>query len=404
MEDSLLSFTIDYPSFTISTNCMRTAVNVARIFVGVLFILSGVIKANDPLGLAYKMEEFFEVWNTSLQGSSFFAKNALISTFHFLTEHSLSLSLFMNGLEILAGVALLIGWRKKFVLNLLFLLILFFTFLTAYAFLSGKFKNCGCFGDCLPISPLTSFIKDVLLLVLIIFLLIYQRYIQPYFSKRRGLFVLILSLLFTIAFQWYVLAFLPVADCLPFKKGNNIPEQMKIPANAVQDSFAMKFIYEKEGKRYEFAPEELPADLATYKFIDRDQKLLRKGNAEPPIKGFTLNSLEGTDFTESILAEPKVVLVFALDFNEAGNWIDRFKQVYVAAKGKKIPVFIVSADARKGKVIFSGAGLDEIVFLSCDFTAVKTAARTNPTFYLIEKGTVKAKHSRETVPMFITKL
>lgn len=383
---------------------MRTTVQIIRVFVGVLFILSGLVKANDPLGLAYKMEEFFEVWNASLQSSGFFAKNALLSLFHFLSEHSLSLSLFMNGLEILAGVALLIGWRKRFVLNGLLVLIVFFTFLTAYAFLSGKFKNCGCFGDCLPISPLTSFIKDVLLLLMIIFLIVYQRYIEPFFEGRKNVLAILVAFLLVTAFQWYVLSFLPVADCLPFKKGNNITEQMKIPANAVQDSFAMKFIYEKEGKRYEFAPEDLPADLATYKFIDREQELVRKGNAEAPIKGFSLTSSEGTDFTESILAEPKVVLIFALNFTDPLEWMEGFKQMYVAARGKRIPVFVVSSDARRGKVIFSGAGLDEVVFLNCDYTVVKTAARTNPTYYFLQKGTVQAKDSRETVPRFITRL
>lgn len=383
---------------------MRTTVNIARVFVGILFILSGLVKANDPLGLAYKMEEFFEVWNASLEASTFFARHFLISAFSFLHAHSLTLAVLMIGLEIMAGVALLIGWQKKAVLNLLLLLIIFFSFLTAYAFFSGKFKNCGCFGDCLPITPLTSFLKDLFLLLLILFLLLYKRYVQPLFPPRRGLLILIGSLLFTIGFQWYVLTYLPIKDCLPFKKGNNISEQMRIPANAVQDSFAMKFIYEKGGRRFEFAPEKLPADLATYKFIDRQQQLIRKGNAEPAIKGFSLVGLDGTDYTAQVLEEPKAVLVFALNFNEINNWLDRFKQVYVAAKRKSIPVFVVASEAAKGKIIFSASGLSDVVFLSCDYTVVKTAARTNPAFYLVEKGTVREKESAEKTSGFISKL
>ena len=181
------------------------------------------------------MQEFFEVWNGSLTSSSFFAKNFLIQSFHFLNDQSLALSMIMITLEIIAGVALLIGWRKKAVLSLLFILIVFFTFLTAYAYWSGKFKNCGCFGDCLPISPLTSFLKDLILLALILFLLFSQRYIQPIFSKRVQSLALLASLLFALGLQWYVLNYLPLADCLPFKKEASIPEKMKIPANAVQD-------------------------------------------------------------------------------------------------------------------------------------------------------------------------
>src|SRR6478735_8367706 len=101
---------------------MKIAVNIARILVGVLFIISGLVKANDPLGLSYKMQEFFEVWNTDLAASSFFLKNGLISLFTFLDAHALALSIGMIGLEIMAGIALLIGWQKRAILNLLLIL------------------------------------------------------------------------------------------------------------------------------------------------------------------------------------------------------------------------------------------------------------------------------------------
>ncbi len=191
---------------------MKTSVNIIRVLVSILFIFSGLVKANDPLGLSYKMQEFFEIWNVSLPSSSF-----LVKVFNTLHEHSLALSIFMITLEIMAGVAFMIGWKKKPVLYLLLMLIIFFTFLTAYAYASGKFKNCGCFGDCIPITPLTSFLKDVILLLLIIFLIFLQNYIQPLFSSARQLLVLSTTLLLTIALQWYVLHYLPLVDCLPFK-------------------------------------------------------------------------------------------------------------------------------------------------------------------------------------------
>ena len=87
---------------------MKATVTIVRIFVGALFIISGLVKANDPLGLSYKMQEFFEVWNASLSAGSF-----LFRTIHFFNEHSLTLSVIMIGLEIMAGIALLIGWKRK---------------------------------------------------------------------------------------------------------------------------------------------------------------------------------------------------------------------------------------------------------------------------------------------------
>src|SRR5437762_5521115 len=172
---------------------MRIVLNIVRVVVGVLFIFSGLVKANDPLSLSYKMKEFFELWNSELENGSFFMKNILFNLFQFLHDHSLSLSLFLIFFEIIAGVALLLGWRMKIFSWLLLLLTIFFTFLTAYALYSGKFTNCGCFGDCLPLTPKESFLKDVVLSILIIFLFINRKKINPYFSARTNLFVLALT-------------------------------------------------------------------------------------------------------------------------------------------------------------------------------------------------------------------
>src|SRR5678810_772996 len=106
---------------------MKIAINIIRIFVALLFIFSGLVKANDPLGTAYKMEEYFEVWTTDLTTSSFFLKDTLINLFHFFNGHTLFLSITMNAFEIIAGAALLLGWRMKLFSWLLLLLMIFFT-------------------------------------------------------------------------------------------------------------------------------------------------------------------------------------------------------------------------------------------------------------------------------------
>ncbi len=204
---------------------MKSALNITRIIVGILFIFSGLVKANDPLGLSYKMKEFFEIWNQGLEQGSFFLKNILINLFQFFHDHSLSLSVFIIAFEIITGVALLLGWRMRIFSWLLLLLILFFTFLTGYAFYSGKFTNCGCFGDCLPISPKTSFLKDIALILLIVFLFACRKSIRPYFSGRTNFGIMVATTVLSFGFQWYVLSYLPLVDCLPFKKGNSIPEK-----------------------------------------------------------------------------------------------------------------------------------------------------------------------------------
>lgn len=373
---------------------MRITVRIIQIFVGVLFIISGLVKANDPLGLSYKMQEFFELWNSELAAGHFFAGNALIAFFNVLHQQSLALSILMITLEVIAGVALLIGWKKNFILWLLFALIVFFTFLTGYAYLSGKFTNCGCFGDCLPITPLTSFIKDLVLLLLILLLLVGKKFITPVLSEKARSIVLIASLAGTIFLQWYVLNYLPLADCLPFKKGNNIAQQMQPPPGSVPDSFAIRFVYEKEGKRYEFAPESLPADFNTYKFIDRKDQLIRKGNAEPAIKGFALTGTNGEDSTQLVLAQPVALLVFAQHLQSA-KWVDDLNKVVKAAQSKNIPVYMASQSLPDAMALFEKHGVSGVQFFNCDFTVVRTAARTDPTVYLLKQGVIQKKYSSE---------
>lgn len=223
---------------------MKITVRIVQILVGVLFIFSGLIKAIDPLGLAYKMEEFFQLWNTSLGESHFFAKALLIAFLKFWNEHTLFLAVCMITLEIATGVALLVGWMKRFILTLLLILILFFAFLTGYAYLSGKFTNCGCFGDCLPITPLTSFTKDIFLLILILFLIAGQRYIFSASSKLFRPTIVVVTVLSSLFLQWYVLNYLPLIDCLPMKKGNNIAEQMKPAKNAIPSVYETRLVYQ----------------------------------------------------------------------------------------------------------------------------------------------------------------
>ncbi len=374
---------------------MNIAVQAIRILVGVLFILSGLVKANDPLGLTYKMQEFFEVWNGDLAASGFFLKDALISFFHFLHAHSLALSVLMIALEIMAGVALLIGWQKKAVLTLLLALIIFFTFLTGYAYASGKFKNCGCFGDCLPITPLASFLKDVALLLAILFLFFARQYIRPLASRKMQWSVLTVSLLFSFGFQWYVLNYLPVVDCLPFKQGANIAEGMKIPPTAVPDSFAIRFVYQKEGKQYEFSPEGLPADLDTYQFVERQDKLVRKGNAEPAIKGFALSGPSNEDSTQVVLTQPYAVLYFhegkgAISESDKANFQAVYQQAFQQCQ---IPVYVITTALENAIQQFDASTLPGAAFFKVDYTAFRTAARTNPCIYLLQQGTVVDKWS-----------
>ena len=359
---------------------MKLAVTVSRVIVGLLFIFSGLVKANDPLGLSYKMQEFFDLWG--------------MSQFNSLT---LGFSILIIAFEIIAGAALLLGWQMRLFSWLLLLLIIFFTFLTGYAYLSGKFKNCGCFGDCIPISAKASFIKDILLAILIGFLFWKRGLVKPLLSRRATFISMAAVTLFSFGIQWYTLTYLPVADCLPFKTGNSMPEKMKMPANAIPDSTIITFVYEKEGKQVEFTADKFPADFnaTTYKFISRYDKIVRKGkNNEPPIKGFALTGISNVDSTSVVLSQPTAFLLFCENFSKpVSAWEDDFAKLYAVASEKNIPLYLVTSQPSEAVKAVAGTPFRSIQVFKCDYTAIRTAARTNPELYLLKEGTIVDKWS-----------
>lgn len=374
---------------------MKIATKITQVIVALLFIVSGLVKANDPLGLAYKMEEFFQLWTDALKSSHFFAKSPLISLINFLDQHTLLLAVTMITLEVATGVALLVGWAKRFILYLLLLLIVFFAFLTGYAYLSGKFTNCGCFGDCLPITPLTSFVKDIILLVLISFLIASQKYIQPVFGRFRPVVVLG-SFLLTIFIQWYALNYLPLVDCLPMKKGNNLGEQTKPPKNAKPPVYETILVYQnkKSGEQKlmsqaEFNESKIWED-SSWKWKDTKTNLVYQGNDVPKLQNFSLKTLSGVDSTETILNYPGYYVMYFINPKEAKAAIN-FKFLDNLWKSG-IPSFIITSAPGE----FNQTNSTYPV-LYCDGTVFRIAARVNPTVYFLKAGTVINKWPAATI-------
>jgi len=317
------------------------------------------------------------------------------------------MSLLMDACGIIAGFAILIGWRVRLFTWLLLLLILSFTFLTGYTYITGKPKNCGCFGDCLPITSKTSFLKDVILTILIGFLFWKWKMIKLILKEKAATITMFVITLFSFGFQWYTLNYLPVVDCLPYKKGKNITEQMKLPANAVPDSMVIMFEYEKNGKKVKFSATNFPPDFdSTYKFIGRSDEVIRKGkNNQPPITGFKLRGATGEDSTAVILNQPYAVLIFIIDFSTpVSKWEGNFAKVYAAAKAKGVPVYIVSMKPSETPEKIKGTAFADVQIFSCDDKAIRTASRANPTVYLLKQGTIQGKWSWRSMKSVTNKI
>jgi uncharacterized membrane protein YphA (DoxX/SURF4 family) len=358
---------------------MKALLTISRIIIGVLFIFSGMVKANDPAGLSYKMQEFFEVWG-----------------WDGLHNYTLALAIVMIAFEIIAGVAVLLGWQMRLFSWLLMALIVFFTFLTGYALLSGKIKTCGCFGDCLPITPLQSFLKDLLLTALIFFVLLNYKKIKPVFNTAISSIILIIVTLLSFDTQWYVLKHLPFKDCLPYKKGTGIIGQTQAPPGSVPDSTVISFVYKKAGKEVEFTADKFPEDFdeTMYTYVKRYDKVVRKGNAEPPIKDFVLLLPNGNDTTQQILQQNgDKIFVFTQGINEnRAAWLKHLKEVVAISNQKNIPVYFITNNEKNIESWLQQANLfNKVVLLRCDLVAIKTAARANPTIYHLQKDVIKNK-------------
>ncbi|MGG9962927.1 BT_3928 family protein [Ferruginibacter sp. SUN106] len=362
---------------------MKVTVSISRILVGALFIFSGLVKAIDPLGLAYKMQEFFEVWA---------ADGYFKSLMDWLHKYATGFSVFMIALEVVLGVALLIGWQKKLTTWLLLLLTLFFTFLTSFVLFSGKIRACGCFGDCIPLTPIQTFSKDIILTILIICILVGQKYIQPLFKTITGSIIVLLSLIAVLWLQFYVLKHLPVKDCLPYKIGNNIIELRKMPADAVQDKYEYSFMYEKNGEKKEFKVTGLPD--STWKFVERKEVLIQKGkNNTPLINDFTFTTESGNDTTENILNQTgEYYLLFIKEFPGDAEWSATIS--FLATRDKSKPLYVITAQRKEmNEMLNFGRDPVGVPVFSCDGTAIKTAARTNPALFLMQGPVILDKKS-----------
>jgi uncharacterized membrane protein YphA (DoxX/SURF4 family) len=361
---------------------MKIVVTLIRILVGALFVFSGLVKANDPLGLAYKMEEFFQVW----AGDGY-----LPSLMHFLDKQSLLISVGMIILEVWLGFALLMGLWKRITLWLLLLLTIFFTFLTSYVLFSGKIRACGCFGDCIPLTPMQTFTKDIILVVFILFLLRFRGYIQPLWGNT-GAWITGFAALATGYMQIYVLRNLPFQDCLPYQPGNNLIELRKMPKNAVFDQYNHFITYEKNGEKKEFPLADAPDSSWTY--VSHRQVLVKKGsNNVPLINDFNLKDSNHVDLTETVLNTPgRYYLFFVHDIEKTKNkWLSDVDALNKLRIKLRVPLFVVTPQPEKAHELLNTQFNYQIPVLQVDGVAFKTAARTNPTLFLMDGPVVQKK-------------
>jgi uncharacterized membrane protein YphA (DoxX/SURF4 family) len=354
---------------------MKLLTHFSRVIVGVLFIISGLIKLNDPIGFSFKLEEYF---------------GANVLNLEFLIPYALALAVAIVIFEVVLGVMLLVGYKKKFTVWSLLLMILFFTFLTFYSAYFNKVTDCGCFGDALKLTPWQSFTKDVVLLVFIIILFINKKHIKRIFGRVATNVAVYASLALCILFGYYVLNHLPAIDFRAYKVGTNIKEGMAIPEGAPKPVYEMVFLYKVNGVEKEFTDKELDKIPENAEFIDRKDKVVVEGYV-PPIHDFTIEK-DGEDFTETMLEEPKLALIISYDLAKASDE-GLAKMEAFAKKAQQAGYKVIGMTASDETLIAQKKQQHKLSFdyYFCDATTLKTIERANPSIVLLEKGTIKGK-------------
>lgn len=359
---------------------MKYVIWFVRIVIGLLFIFSGLVKANDPMALAYKMNEFFEAWDMN-----------------YMLQYSFYFSVFMIALEVICGVAMLVGNVFRLYSTLLLLLSIFFTFLTAYALYSGKIKECGCFGDCIKLSNTVTFYKDIVLSVLALFLYIYRYRVFPVFDKGYiNVIILAIGTLGVCGFEWYTLHHLPVKDCLAYKAGTNIWEKMQPDANAVAPEFATTFVYEKNGVKKEFTSANYPWKDSTWKFVSSKTTQTKEGSGQPEIHDFSLTDADDKDQTQAILTTKGYTFIWFLREPDKANManLDKLRNLIAKAGAMHIPFYVAcSADREMCKTYQEAWNMKDVPFMIIDGTVSKTVIRTNPGLVMLKDGVVMNKWS-----------
>tara|TARA_B110000285_G_scaffold187648_1_gene213520 strand:+ start:6774 stop:8486 length:1713 start_codon:yes stop_codon:yes gene_type:complete len=362
---------------------MKIVVGFSRVFVAVLFLISGLIKLNDPVGFSFKLKDYFAPEVLNLE---------------FLVPYALVIAIFVVIYEVLLGVMIFLGHAKKFTLWSLLLMIVFFTFLTFYSAYFNKVTDCGCFGDAIKLTPWESFNKDIVLLVFILILFFKSSYIEPFFSKRLRSILVFASFVGCLAFGYWVLMHLPAKDFRPYKIDANITEGMSVPEGAPEAIFEYDWKFDQNGVDTVITTNgDYPKVDGT--FLEVDTREIQAGY-EPPIHDFSMER-DGTDFTTQFLEEENLIVVIA--YNKGMTELEGYANIReVTNNAIKNGYKVIGLSASSSKVMDAMVAQQRLnfKFYFCDETALKTIVRSNPGVLELNAGTILQKlHWNDTEKM-----
>lgn len=403
---------------------------IARTLVGALFIVSGLIKANDALGFSFKLHDYFA---------------ADVLDIPFLLDYTYPLAVFICIAEIMLGLSVLVGAKMRLTAWSLLLMILFFDALTFYSAYFNKVTDCGCFGDAIKLTPWESFAKDVVLSVLIFIIFVFRNQVKYQTNKENwkilpialllvGLFsyfmldwlfpvyftltlfilvrlvnrfllkekrewsLAVLTFITCYAFAYHTYSHLPIKDYRPYAVGKSIVEGMTLPEGAQVDVYEDVWKYELDGLVNDYATSDKPWEIEGAKFVDRETNLLIEGDY-PPIHDFSIESDSLGDITDSVLSAYNAVLFVMYDLSKSNlSALQKANQLYKDLAGDPITIIGLSATTEdEMQRIKNDLGLS-IPFFFTDETTLKTIVRSNPGMLCLNEGLIVGKFHYNDFP------
>jgi len=366
-----------------------------RYFLAVFFLFSGIVKAIDPKGTAYKMEDYFAVFSEYLP--------ALNPLWNWSLGMSLPISAFMIILEIVLGITLLLGILQRTTLLLYAGLLAFFTFLTGFTAITNKVTDCGCFGDFLKLAPLQSFQKDIfLVIILAVIIFMYRKHLKPLFNAKIGWGLLVVLAIVTVWFNIKNINHLPVKDFRAYAAGTDLrkcismeglnPGKKEIYYNMENTTSGEK----KEVESREYMSSRIWEDK-NWQIVGDTREVVIEEAEMPKCKDFSIENAAGDEIHNDILNDTGYSFFIGAYYLDKASK-EGFKvtnELMRTVKQKGVKVYGLTASS-----IEEGNRLAENVyqFNNIDAIPIKTMVRSNPGLVLIKDGKVLQKWHYNDVP------
>ena len=366
-----------------SQRLLKMIVNLCRIIVAVTFIFSGFVKAIDPIGTQYKLQDYL-----GAIGMAGILPNWTL----------LAVAVFLAAIEFCIGIFLLFAIQRRLISKLTVAFMAFMTMVTVWIVVADPVKDCGCFGDALHLTNTETLIKNIVLLVCSLAIMYRPLAMFRFVSKSNQWIVTNYTIVFILVSSGFSLYYLPIFDFRPYHIGVNIPRGMEIPKGAKLPQFKTTFIMEKNGQRKEFTLDNYPD--ASWKFIDSKTVQTSEGYI-PPIHDFSItDNKTGLDLTNSVLSHKGYTFLLIaphLETADDSNFGD-IDRLYEYAQSYDIPFYCLTASTTKAIkrwVDLTGA---EYPFCITDEAVLKTIIRSNPGLLLLKDGTIINKWSHNNLP------